>query len=170
MKPSLLIFAISSAALMADTALADTEVLARIGAWEAFGGTTDNGRPLCGVSSSGSGKYFGVKYFSGADTLTIQLGNDRWTLKNNIKIKVQLQFDDEAPWSGNATGIHFSDGDAGLEFNINRNQLDQFLKEFRDANGISVSFPGEDVSDWHGSLEGTAVVSNTFSRCIRNLE
>jgi hypothetical protein len=170
MKPSLLIFAISTAALIANTALADTEVLARAGAWEAFGGTSNNGHALCGVSTSGSGKYFGIKYFRGDDTLTIQLGNDKWTLKDNIKVRVQLQFDHAVPWRGNATGMHFSDGDAGLEFNINRNQLDQFIGEFRDANGVTVSFLGEDVSDWYGSLEGTDAVSNMFARCIRNLE
>jgi hypothetical protein len=169
MKIGLLIFALCGAALMADTALADTQVLARVGPWEAFGGTADNGRPLCGVSSSGGGKYFGVKYFSGDDTLTIQLGNSNWSLKNNIKVRVQLQFDNASPWNGNATGMHFSDGDAGLEFNINRNQLSQFMEEFRDANGITVSFPNDNVSDWHGSLAGTDDVSSTFARCIRNL-
>jgi len=170
MKPSLLIFAISCAALMADTALADTEVLARAGAWEAFGGTSANGHPLCGVSTSGSGRYFGIKYFRGDDTLTIQLGDEKWSLKNNIRVRVQLQFDHASPWRGNATGMHFSDGDAGLEFNINRNQLDQFVGEFRDANRMIVSFLDEDVSDWQGSLEGTDAVSNMFARCIRNLE
>lgn len=170
MRPSLLIVAIFSAVLMTDTALADTQVLARAGAWEAFGGTTDGGRPLCGVSSSGSGKYIGVKYFSGADTLTIQLGNDRWSLKNDIKVRVQLQFDNAVPWSGNATGMHFSDGDAGLEFNIDRNQLGQFMGEFRDSNAMAVGFPNENVSDWYASLEGTDAVSTAFARCVRNLE
>jgi hypothetical protein len=156
-------------ALTAGDGRAETEVLAKAGAWQAFGGTTTDGHPVCGMSSSGAGRYFGVKYFAGDDTITIQLGSDKWTLKNNVKVKVEMQFDKASPWAANATGMHFGDGDAGLQFDINRKQLDQFVQEFRDSNAITVRFPNDDVSDWHGSLEGTEVVSNNFISCIRKL-
>jgi hypothetical protein len=66
--------------------------------------------------------------------------------------------------------MHFSDGDAGLEFDINRSQLDEFMREFRGASQITVRFPEENVSEWHGSLEGTDSVSNGFARCVRNIK
>jgi len=65
--------------------------------------------------------------------------------------------------------MHFGDGDAGLQFDISRKQLDQFLQEFRDSNRLSVRFPEEDVTDWNGSLEGTDVVTSSFIGCIRKL-
>ena len=155
--------------LISGTCFADTETLARVGAWQAFGGTTTDGRPVCGMSSSGSGKYFSIKYFDGDDTLTIQLGNSQWSLKNNAKVRVELQFDNASPWKATASGMHFGDGDAGLQFDISRKQLDQFLQEFRDSNRLSVRFPEEDVTDWNGSLEGTDSVTSSFIGCVRKL-
>ncbi len=121
------------------------------------------------MSSTGSGKYFGLKYFSGDNTLTIQLGNKAWTLKNRIKVKVRMQFDNNSPWNATAVGMHFSDGDGGLQFEINRKQLDTFMHEFSGADQISISFPDQDVSDWHGSLDGSDTISRYFSRCMENM-
>jgi hypothetical protein len=157
-------------ALAATNCLADTRVLARAGAWQAFGGTTNNGTPVCGMSSSGAGKYFGRKYFAGESTLTVQLGNNQWTVKDKVKVKVEMRFDRQSPWNATAIGMHFGDGDAGLEFDISRNQLDQFMREFRGADAIAIRFPGENVSDWRGSLAGTDAVSNSFTRCVRGIK
>jgi hypothetical protein len=170
MKLPVVIAATAAFLLTSASCFADTQVLARFGAWQAFGGTTNSNRPVCGMSSSGNGKYFGVKYFSGENTLTIQLGNSSWTVKNGVKVKVEMRFDQESPWNATAIGMHFSDGDAGLEFDIRRNQLDQFMREFRGANQIVVRFPGEDVSSWNGSLQGTDGVSSNFVRCVRNMQ
>ena len=159
----------SALALSAGHGFADTHVLARTGAWQAFGGTTEDGQPVCGMSSSGGGKYFGLKYYSGDNTLTIQLGNDSWTLKNKIKVKVRMQFDNNSPWNATGVGMHFSDGDAGLQFEINRKQLDGFMREFSNADHISISFPDQDVSDWHGSLEGSDTISRHFSDCMQKM-
>src|SRR5579872_6138525 len=115
MKLSVGILAIAFLAVSAGRGTADTHVLARTGAWQAFGGTTEDGQPVCGISSSGAGKYFGLKYFAGDNTLTIQLGNNAWTLKNKIKVKVRMQFDNNSPWNATGTGMHFSGGDAGLQ-------------------------------------------------------
>jgi hypothetical protein len=156
--------------LAAGSSLADTRVLARAGAWQAFGGTTSSGRPVCGMSSTSAGKYFGLKYFSGENTLTVQLGNDKWTLKDKVKVKVEMRFDQESPWNATAIGMHFNDGDAGPEFDINRKQLDQFLREFRGADAIIIRFPSEDVSEWRGSLGGTDSVSSSFTHCVRSIK
>ena len=169
MKRAFAIVAGIGCALAAPPSLADTEVLARVGAWQAFGGTTRDGQPVCGMSSSGNGRYFGIKYFSGDKTLTIQLGNKQWSLKDNIKVKVQMQFDRASPWNATGTGMHFGDGDAGWNFRINREQLGQFITEFRNAHRIAVRFPNDNVSDWNGSLEGTDLIANNFQRCMKNM-
>jgi hypothetical protein len=169
MRLPISIAAFAGVVLAASSSLADTEVLARSGAWQAFGGTTNSGRPVCGMSSTGGGKYFGVKYFSGETTLTVQLGNNQWTVKDKIKVKVEMRFDQESPWNATAIGMHFADGDAGLEFDINRDQLEDFMREFRNSNQITIRFPSEDVSPWNGSLDGTDSVSTAFARCVRNL-
>ncbi len=155
---------------LAQPVLADTHVLARAGGWQAFGGTTNSGRPLCGMSSSSGGRYFGLKYFSGNKTLTIQLGSSKWRIENGAKQKLTMQFDRETPWNATGTGMHFNDGDAGLEYDINRNQLDQFMREFRSSSQINILFLGSTAAAWNGSLSGTGSISDSFMRCIRELK
>lgn len=153
--------------LLAGIAQARVVTLAKAGSWEAFGGTSNNGTPTCGMSSSGSGLWFGVKYFKGETGFTVQLSSTKWTLKDGVKVKVTMQFDRESPWSATATGFHMSDGDAALEFQVPRNKLGLWLREFRAANTLIVGFPDEGkVNDWRVSLAGTTAVSTHMVNCI----
>lgn len=154
----------------ASSASAETHVLRRAGIWEAFGGTTTSGRPVCGVSSQVQDKYFGWKYFYGDDTFTIQLGKSSWQIDDGAKQKVAMQFDRNSPWNATATGMHFNDGDAGLEFTINRSELDEFEQEFRSSNQVAVRFPGSDASDWYVSLSGVNSVFDAFRQCILKMQ
>ena len=156
-------FAVSSAS-------ADTTVLRRSGIWEAFGGTTTSGRPVCGVSSQVQDKYFGWKYFYGDDTFTIQLGKSSWQIDDGAKQKVTMQFDQNSPWNATATGMHFNDGDAGLEFTINRSELDEFESEFRGSQQVSVKYPGSDAQDWYVPLSGVNSVFDSFRQCILKMK
>jgi len=144
-----------------------TTIFDRAGAWRAFGGKCDDGRQKCGISTSGSGKYFSLDFFNGDNTLTVQLGSADWRVNNGEKIPVTMQIDGEPPWRATGTGMHFSDGDAGLWFEINRNQIDRFMDEFRGGDQLIVRFPDSDVTDWRASLAGSNRVSDSFSRCIR---
>ena len=63
-----------AACLVVASAGAETATLAKSGIWEAFGGKTESGLPVCGISAEPRGRYFGIKLFSGNDTFTIQLG------------------------------------------------------------------------------------------------
>lgn len=170
MRSSIIVAAALASLGIAASSFADTTELARSGAWKAFGGTTDSGRPVCGMSSSGTGKYFSVKYYRGDDTLTIQLGNDKWTLKDKVKVKTAMKIDKASPWNATATGMHFGDGDAGLEFEISKKQLKEFMQEFHDGNQMMLTFPGEDVSAWRLSLDGSDVVFTKFAGCLDKLK
>ncbi|HMK67512.1 MAG TPA: hypothetical protein VK433_03100 [Stellaceae bacterium] len=154
----------------ASSAVAETHVLRRAGIWEAFGGSTTSGRPVCGVSSQVQDKYFGWKYFYGDDTFTIQLGKSSWQIDDGAKQKVMMQFDQNSPWNATATGMHFNDGDAGLEFTINRSQLDEFEQEFRSSNQAMVRFPGSDAQDWFVPLQGVNSVFDAFRQCILKMQ
>lgn len=156
--------------LASPSAYADTKTLASAGAWNAFGGTTTSGRPVCGLSSSGAGKYFGLKFYKGDDTLTIQLGNSNWQIKDKAKQRVTMRIDNNSRWTATATGMHFNDGDAGLEFEISRSEISRFIQEFRDGGAIILTFPDSNAVDWSGSLAGTGTVISTFRRCISDIE
>ncbi len=152
---------------LAASAHASVRTFARAGTWQAFGGTANNGTPLCGMSSRGNGLWFGVKYFKGNNGFTIQLSSKRWTLKRGVKVNVSMQFDNQAPWSASATGFHMTNGNAALEFSVPRNKLGLWLREFRNAATLVVGFPNQkSISDWRVGLSGTTTVSAYMISCI----
>ncbi len=154
----------------AGAASANVRVLAQVGDWQAYGGTATNGTRMCGVSTSGEGKYFSVKYFYGDATFTIQLGSNGWRIGNGAKQRMTMRFDNNQPWRATGTGFHFSNGQAALELSVAKDQLRAFLGEFRASNALRVAFDGGAVSGWWVSLAGTSAVSQVFVRCILDME
>ena len=157
------------AAIPAGPARAEVVTLSRAGAWQAFGGRSNDGKMMCGMSTRGSGKWFGVKYFKGDRGFTVQLSNNSWKLNKGAKIKTTMRFDRESPWSATATGFHMSDGDAALEFEVPIDKLRLWLSEFRGASTLIVGFPNNNVTDWRVDLRGTTAVSNTMVACMEAL-
>jgi hypothetical protein len=156
-----------AASAFVSTAWADVKTFSRAGAWEAFGGTSNNGQRLCGVSTSGDGKYIGVKYFKGDSTLTIQLSNTNWRVTNGTKVAVTMKFDNQSPWRARATAYHMSDGDAALQFEIDEDQLDRWMAEFRQSYFLIIGFPNDKVDDWRANLRGTSAIADSMSECLR---
>ncbi len=156
--------------LTLSAAHAETSTLVRAGSWEAFGGTTNTGRPVCGVSRDVESKYFGLKLYSGDATFTIQVGAKDWKITDGAKFNVVLTFDTRSPWNGPSTGMHFSDGDAGLEFTIKKDQIDLFMTEFRGSNQLRVQFQNATLADWTLGLSGSNAVSEAFLKCNRGLK
>jgi hypothetical protein len=155
--------------LAASGAAAETSLITRAGAWQAFGGTTSSGRPVCGVSQSAGERYFGLKYYSGDTTFTIQMGTKSWRIENGAQQKLQMTLDGNRPWTATGTGMHFNDGDAGVEFTISRNELDQFAVEFRNSSSLRVQFSSLDAAEWTLSLSGSNAVTGAFLQCIEGL-
>jgi len=154
----------------AQLAQAETRILERSGSWKAFGGTTEKGNPVCGVSMDVGGRYFGVKYFAGEPSFTIQMGTGAWKVTNGEKIRVLMTFDARSPWDATATGMHFSDGDAGVEFDIRQGELDNFLSEFRGSSRLRLEFPNRGVADWQLELTGVNAVSGAMQECVSRLK
>jgi hypothetical protein len=155
--------------LAAVDAAAETSLITRAGAWQAFGGTTSGGRPVCGVSQSAGDRYFGLKFYSGDSTFTVQMGAKAWHIENGAKQTLQMILDGNRPWNASGTGMHFNDGDAGLEFTINRAELDQFAAEFRGSSWLRVQLSGLDGTEWSLSLAGSNAVTGAFLQCIEGL-
>jgi hypothetical protein len=153
-------------ATLAPAAHAEVSIFARAGAWQAFGGKSDDGKPLCGMSTKGTGMWFGVKYFKGDNGFTIQLSSEDWKLKDGVKIDTTMRFDRASPWTAVSTGFHMADGDAALEIEVPISKLRAWLTEFRGANTMLVGFPNDKVDDWKVDLRGTTAVSNYMIACM----
>lgn len=156
-----------AATLIATAAQAEVKTYSRAGAWEAFGGTSNSGQKLCGVSTSGDGKYIGIKYYKGDSSLTIQLSNTKWKVTDGTKVGVTMKFDDESPWRARATSYHMSDGDAALQFEIDEDQLARWMAEFRRSYNLIIGFPNDKVDDWRASLRGTSSIADSMAECLR---
>src|SRR5690349_9370239 len=162
------IFATATALVLcaaASGAAAETNLITRAGAWQAFGGTTSGGHPVCGVSQSAGDGYFGLKFYAGDSTFTIQLGNKAWRLANGATQALQMTLDTNRPWNATGTGMHFNDGDAGLEFTISRSEIDTFAEQFPNSTLLRVKLAGPNGEDWSVSLAGSNAVTDAFLQC-----
>ncbi|HZT88399.1 MAG TPA: hypothetical protein VFA12_10550 [Stellaceae bacterium] len=159
--------AVAAALLFAGAAQAETTVIARAGVWQAFAGTANDGTKLCGISTTWPDeRYFGLKFYKGDKTFTIQMGSPKWKIDDGAKQTVAMQIDANGTWKGTATGMHFGDKTAGLEFEIVEAQLSQFVEEFAHGETLYLSFPNANVDDWQASLDGTPTLIRTFISCI----
>ena len=161
-----------AAAAMAAVGVADAAVstLGKAGSWTASGGTTDAGKPICTMSSSGKGLWFGVKYFKGDTGLTVQISHDDWKLKDGLKVKTTMQFGKASPWSASAESFHMSDGDAALELEIPNKQIEAWIGEFAANTSMVLRFPDEkSIDDWRLDLTGADQIVKKFGTCINKM-
>jgi hypothetical protein len=159
-----------AALAITNSASAETKALARAGSWEAFGGTTTQGRGVCGISAEVAKRYFGVKLFAGNDTFTIQLGTPAWTVTKGEKVGVTMRLDSNPVWRATGTGFHFEDGDGGLQYAVKRAELDTFAREFRNSSTLRLQFENNRFPEWIMGLEGTMAVNAAFQTCTRGLQ
>jgi hypothetical protein len=158
-------------ALGAGGALAETRTIGTFGAWEAFGGTTNDGRPVCGVSTSWrDGRYFGIKYWQGREYFTLQLIKPSWQIPAGTRIPVSLQFDQQGPWTATASGFPAtSTAGAFVEFTVPFGRLENFLREFRLANSAVMSFSSGNEPAWRLTLSGSNAASEAMNDCVRRM-
>jgi hypothetical protein len=145
---------------------AEVVTFERSGWWEAFGGRSDNGRKLCGVSVSGGGRWFSIKYFEGDPHLTVHLSKDTWKVRNDTQIDLLMKFDNESPWKARATAFHMNNGHAALQFTISSRQIRQWIGEFRESYVLYIRFPNSNVEDWQADLTGTQQIADALTRCL----
>ena len=91
------------------------------------------------------------------------------SITDGDKVGMSLQFDANKLWTATATGFHFEDGDAGLEFTINRSEANRFAYEFESSSQLRIRFDSG-LPQWVMGLQGTMAVSTAFKGCIRNLQ
>jgi hypothetical protein len=157
--------------LVVGAAAAQTRTIGVFGAWEAFGGTTRDDRPVCGVSSSfQDGRYFGIKYWQGQDRFTVQLIKPSWQIPAGTRIPVAVQFDQQGAWTATASGFPAtSSAGAFVEFTVPFARLDNFLREFRFASTASVTFQSGNEPMWRLSLNGSNAASTAMDDCVRRM-
>lgn len=153
------------AALAATPAAAEVKTFAEAGGWEAFGGLSSDGTPVCGVSTSSDTSFFTLKYFKGDTVLTVQLSDSTWKGKLGDKIPVAMKFDDNPTWRATATTIKLGH-DFGLEFTVNAKVIGDWMDEFKESDKLYVVFPDSSVDNWVADLGGTKIIGEQMEKCV----
>ena len=86
---------------------------------------------------------------------------------DGAKQKLSMRFDKETPWNATATGLHFSDGDAGLQFVVKLKNLETFVTEFAKSQKLRITFEGGNVDSWSADLTGTAAITVALADCVK---
>lgn len=160
---------ILAAMFVAGPAMAQTRTIVRAGAWEAFSGTASKGGALCGMSTEANTRYFSIKRVGGSNALSVQLGTPQWKLTDGERKQVRLAFDSKTARSNAGVGMHFDDGDPGLEFAVPAAEIEEFLREFRAGIQLTVQFPDANFPDWKVPLSGSSAVADAFQQCAKRL-
>jgi len=96
------VFAVLCSFALSTSGQANTVILVHAGQWEAFGGKANDDSPVCGIANRGAeGRIFTVKWFYGADHLTIQVFKNGWSIPAGTPVDVYMKIDRAAPWTAN---------------------------------------------------------------------
>ncbi len=147
---------LSSAALAGET-----HTLGGSGLWSAYGGTADDGRSLCGITTAGpTGKRISVQQTTGQPGIDLVLRKDSWTIPPTTPVDVSVRFDSGGSFTGRATG----DGPQ-LVLTMSFEQSVPFMRGVRDGSVIEVTFPNGNEPVWAGGLGGSSRAIDLFNRC-----
>ena len=153
-------------AAFGSVARAETSTLATSGFWRAFGGSADNGSPVCGVQTNfGSGRVAGsflLKWFYGQDFLTVQLFHVGWAIPAGAQAPVTVVLDGQR-W--NVLGKASARSDI-LEFYVLHPKVRAFLHDFTAANTMLVTFDAGTAAPWTASLRGDSAVMGDMVQCV----
>lgn len=139
--------------------------LAHSGYWETDVGVSDANEPMCVMSTFGDqNMYVGVKYFAGANGLTIHVSRPGWNITPGERFDVGFEFDRKGGWAGTATAIT-SDSLTLPVFNSEDGAVATFLEEFASSREWVIDFPGSE-RNWILNMEGSRTNANAFASCI----
>ena len=150
----------------AGTALADLPVYYHVGSWDAFSGTGDDGKQVCGIGTTNpaDGRVFSIRFAIGGEDVSFQVKKPSWTIPDGSQLPMVLQIGLNAPWNLQGTGH----GQI-VEWTLDRTVIQTFDAQFRPADAMTLTFPSGNEPPWVLSLIGSTAASNAFGRCITDL-
>ncbi len=155
--------AMALAGSLALPALARAEIrpLYTSGLWSAYGGTAENQRAVCGISTAGAeGRRIAIQQFTGDKNLDVVLEKPSWSIPDNTPVEVVVQVDGYSTRlervTGTGTRVY-----AHLPFDASI----PFMRAVRAGQQIRVGFPNGTEAVWTGGLRGSSAVINAFNEC-----
>ncbi len=128
-----------------------------------------HGQARCSMSNNDPDHYVLAYYLERDDHLSFQIGSKGWQLARGQTFTYTMQFDQETPWTAQATSGRYTDGSAYIDVDVKADKIVQWMDEFMKSHYLVVSFSGGRVAPWVVDLYGTRKVSNAFLICINTL-
>jgi hypothetical protein len=172
-----LLLAVGVTAALAAPAGANVSDTGVFGYWTTFAGATNDGSPVCGLSTdwgrggSAVGRFM-IKYFGG-DRIVVHIGKIGWQVPEGQPVIVGMQVDRAPGMRVQARGVKLGSMN-GLEFAIEsndtwlatgKNALTEFVSLLATGRQIVVSFPDGTEAPWVGRLDGASTALKSFSAC-----
>lgn len=146
-------------------AQANTKDLATAGSWTAFGGTSDDGTPVCGIIERGHDqRALTFKWYKGNNYFTVQIFKPTWNIPSGTHVKVEMKIGDYTPWSADALGASNM-----VEFHVSIASEPQWENELKNSQTYYLAFPSGSEPEWEGTLSGAAPIFSKMGECIRIL-
>ena len=144
------------------------------GNWTAFYTVSNQGNPLCGMTTywlnnrDGTAATAHLKYTSGS-VITVQLFKSGWRIPKGTTVNVSISFDNSQQFAvGAKSGIY--ENDAYLQFDVKEGTEADLLGLIADAREFKINFPDGDEPTWVGKMYGSREVSDAFRRCAFALD
>ncbi|MFL1463138.1 hypothetical protein ACI6QG_13095 [Roseococcus sp. DSY-14] len=145
-------------------ALAQTSRLGGAGAWEAYGGRSQDGTRLCGmtVSNANRSRSLHFKWYMGTPGFVVQAFGQGWRIPPGTTLRVTLAVDGNPPWTtqgatGNGTMV---------QWRVQGDAFRPFTNQFRAGSRMTVAFPDGSETPWSVSLAGSSATLDLFTRCV----
>jgi hypothetical protein len=153
-------------ALTPVAASAQMQTYYRVGAWDAFSGKSDTGGAVCGIGTTNpsDNRRLSIRFDIGGSDTTFSAGKPDWSIPANTHITVVMQVGLSIPWTMQAVG-----NDHSIEWTLDPNAFQEFDRQFHGASSMTLTFPDGNEPPWMLSLAGSAAISDTFGRCVRDL-
>ena len=166
------ILAATAALLMATAANAGGQISTTLyqepkSYWRTDYGKGHEGAPMCIMTAnfrlnSGIGNFY-VK--SAGNGVFVHIYKDNWRMDNaELSVQVRLRDDDTdhtTEFTSDAVGVG-----KFVEFHLEADNLQPFLKAFGDAELMQIYFPDGDEHGWQIKMDGSRKATEAFLRCI----
>jgi hypothetical protein len=153
-------------ALAPAAAVAQMQTYYHAGAWDAFSGRGDTGGAVCGIGSTNptDDRRLSIRFDIGGTDTAFSASKPDWSIPPNTHITVVMQIGLNTPWTMQAIGHEHR-----IDWTLDPNAIQTFDRQFRGASSMTLTFPDGNEPPWMLSLAGSAAISDTFGRCVRDL-
>jgi hypothetical protein len=163
-----LIVAATAASLLTTAAQAETKVTASAGNWRAWTGKSNESKtPMCGLGIFMSDRSFMIKWLNDGDNkIFLHVIKLSWKIPAETEVPIELKYDEDDFTYG---GTAWANGDNGFAINFQDDFVGKFMREFRAAAHLYLSFPSGNEKPWALDMTGSRAIADVFAGCIQKL-